>query len=101
MSVEEKLASLEAKARAATPGPWVYSKTLIHVMTEQGGYICEMAEGSTITDGPFIADSDPTTVLALVAIARAAFAFQDDPEDWDRFTRLERALSALEDKETP
>jgi len=96
---DEKLAELEAMAKAATPGPWSFRERaaedymvgsidyewIAHVWHHEG-------------DAAFIAATDPDTVLSLIAEVRRlradlAAAQTEAARSWDAFWA---ALTALE-----
>lgn len=84
-----KLDELEAHAKAATPGPWT-------VLDGDGcGWINELTQGYDgqfpIADCNYIAAANPQTVLALIAVARAAKEEVEDPPVF-----LDEALDSLE-----
>lgn len=66
---DERLAEIEARANAATPGPWRY--TLYFVMSPSQGLIADIGPGSASvnSDAAFIAHAR-TDVPALLAEVR-------------------------------
>jgi hypothetical protein len=83
MRLEDFLADLEAKAKAATPGPWLpyedkappayYHRVQVKagkaVVSEVKDFIDHRM---ALADAAYIAACDPVTVRLLVAVARAA-----------------------------
>ena len=119
------LDNLEALARAATPGPWIY-------FYEGGGdypvirrnsdddeivccsrYHCEQSHEVMSANAQYVASVDPATVLALIALARRApapvaaldapeAAHADDDQAWDREAeRLTREMGLGSGKINP
>ena len=71
---DNRLAELEALAKAATPGPWFAVRLRVNtcVKAANGDYVMEAgARGRALVrheeDADFIAATDPETVLALIA----------------------------------
>ena len=80
----EWIAEIEAAAKAATPGPWVWVEELECVVGVAGGvdkpldYVCREPEADERTeDMQHIARMDPPTVLALCAALREAWRERD------------------------
>lgn len=75
------LDAIESAARAATPGPWHFSRDNwnIYVGPIDADFCVGVYEPDDDADmtGEFIALSDPETVLALCRIARAAVEMMD------------------------
>ncbi|EGW49599.1 hypothetical protein HMPREF1022_00112 [Desulfovibrio sp. 6_1_46AFAA] len=74
MTVEQWLADLEGKAKAATPGPWEIGVCLdMGTVRQIDGSIladCRLTTDDGIHNAAFISSADPTTVLRLVAMVR-------------------------------
>ena len=90
------LSDLEAKARAATAGPWegpAIGKLTEHVVYREDAIYGVVAYAQTDSDAVFIAAANPATALALIAVARAAkdanetesygSFYGGDPRDFD------------------
>ena len=91
------LDDLEAKAKAATPGPW-HSRhypdcaSLVKMPSD------EIQDITRPEDADFIAALNPTVALALIAVAKAATRLRSDGlyYDADIVTALEALARALE-----
>lgn len=66
------LDDLEAKAKAATPGPWEYSLAFEEVTPSTSG--APVAYTTADENGEFIAATNPATVLWLIRELREARA---------------------------
>lgn len=67
MITDAQLSELEAKAKAATPGPWEadsYDHCTVWYSERDSGV--SVADACTLQDGCFIAAANPATVLELV-----------------------------------
>ena len=68
---EQWLADLEAKAKAATPGPWVMDGVYPIYSIGRGGLKDKtIGHAQRQWDGDFISAANPATVLRLVAMVR-------------------------------
>lgn len=68
---EQFLADLEAKAKAATPGPWVMAGAYPIYSIGRGGLKDKtIGHAQRQWDGDFIAAANPAAVLRLVAMVR-------------------------------
>lgn len=75
------LSDIEAKARAATAGPWegpAIGKLTEHVVYREDAIYGVVAYAQTDADAVFIAAANPATVLRLCAVVRAARLLRDD-----------------------
>ena len=74
MTAEQWLADLEAKAKAATPGPWEIGVCLDRGMIRQrdGSILayCRLTTDDDNHNAAFISSANPATVLRLVAMVR-------------------------------
>lgn len=71
MTAEQWLADLEAKAKAATPGPWVMDGVYPIYSIGRGGLKDKtIGHAQRQWDGDFISAANPATVLRLVAMVR-------------------------------
>lgn len=93
MTAEQWLADLEAKAKAATPGPWQPGEILeIGTVRQANGHIladCRLQLDDGVKNSRFIAAANPAAVLRLTAMVRfLAFSAArsrglfDDPAYW-------------------
>lgn len=90
MTAEQWLADLEAKAKAATPGPWVMDGVYPIYSIGRGGLKDKtIGHAQRQWDGDFISAANPATVLRLVGMVRfLAFSAArsrglfDDPAYW-------------------
>jgi hypothetical protein len=73
----DALDDLEAKAKAATPGPWYSDGDHCSVADGNGDYVCNL-DFDQGDDADFIAAANPQTVLALIDVVRAADDLMDD-----------------------
>lgn len=73
-NAEQWLADLEAKAKAATPGPWQPGEILeIGTVRQANGHIladCRLQLDDGVKNSRFIAAANPATVLRLVNMVR-------------------------------
>lgn len=70
-NAEQWLADLEAKAKAATPGPWVMDGVYPIYSIGRGGLKDKtIGHAQRQWDGDFISAANPATVLRLVAMVR-------------------------------
>ena len=71
MTAEQWLADLEAKAKAATPGPWVMDGVYPIYSIGRGGLKDKtIGNAQRQWDGDFISAANPATVLRLVGMVR-------------------------------
>ena len=71
MTAEQWLADLEAKAKAATPGPWVMDGVYPIYSIGRGGLKDKtIGHAQRQWDGDFISAANPATVLRLVGMVR-------------------------------
>ncbi len=74
MTAEQWLADLEARAKAATPGPWEIGVCLdMGTVRQRDGSIladCRLTTDDGIHNAAFIAAANPATVLRLVGMVR-------------------------------
>lgn len=74
MTAEQWLADMEAKAKAATPGPWEIGVCLDRRMIRQrdGSILayCRLTTDDDIHNAAFISSANPATVLRLVGMVR-------------------------------
>ncbi len=74
MTAEQWLADLEAKAKAATPGPWKIGACLdMGTVRQRDGSIladCRLTTDDGIHNAAFISSANPATVLRLVGMVR-------------------------------
>jgi hypothetical protein len=73
----DDLSKLEAKAKAATPGPWVGGREMTRegncrIWTADGKYVASPYGPNEAHDAAFIAAINPSVVLGLIARIRAA-----------------------------
>lgn len=73
-NAEQWLADLEARAKAATPGPWKIGACLdMGTVRQRDGSIladCRLTTDDGIHNAAFISSANPATVLRLVAMVR-------------------------------
>lgn len=74
MTAEQWLADLEAKAKAATPGPWKIGACLdMGTVRQRDGSIladCRLTTDDGIHNAAFISSANPAAVLRLVNMVR-------------------------------
>jgi len=76
-AMPDDYSALEALARAATPGPWVYNKTTedanAEIAASNGSCVADLLAGDvTRANSAFIAAFNPAAVLALIKRLRVA-----------------------------
>jgi len=99
------LEKLQQLAREATPGPWrweetIYGESVRDVHNEPVFFAGSVGhENATLhisdEDARYIAAADPTTVLALIRVARAAAAWRE-VRRWQRMGPEKDLLEAVD-----
>lgn len=101
--ITDKLDVLEARARAATAGPWTYqeqSDDYTHIVrAPDRRFLCQLwQDKSSVSEANarHFAAFDPPTVLALIAVAKRAQAVLNQDSDCEaELHDLANALSSL------